>query len=280
MNAAIVGIGLIGGSLALSLKKSGLFDTIIGVESNSSNVEEALQLGLVDQILPLEEAVKGAKLIVLAIPVNVIPTVAIKILNRVDNTQVLMDMGSTKWELCEVISLHPNRGRFVATHPMWGTEYSGPSAAQSGAFVGCKAVICEKEKSDADAYQFVEKLYEKLEMVVTYMEAEEHDVHAAYVSHISHLTSFALSLTVLEKELEDENITTLSGGGFDSTVRLAKSSPEMWLPIFMQNKYNLLDVLREHIHQLNILRRMIEKDDHEGIKRAMRRANEIRRVLK
>ncbi|MFI3261696.1 MAG: prephenate dehydrogenase [Rikenellaceae bacterium] len=280
MIAAIIGIGLIGGSFALSLKDNNLVKKILGVDSNINNSNEALRLGLVDEIVTLEQAAEQANFIVVTTPVNYIPTVVIKLLNRINEKCIVIDMGSTKSELCDMISQHPNRGRFVATHPMWGTEYSGPKAALHNAFKGSTVVLCEKDKSNQDAINFVENIYKSIGMNVTYMNAEDHDIHTAYISHISHLTSFALSLTVLEKELEEDHITVLAGGGFDSTVRLAKSSPEMWLPIFMQNKYNVLDVLREHIHQLQILRKLIEKDDTDGLKKAMQKANEIRRIIK
>lgn len=280
MVAAIVGIGLIGGSLALSLKDNKIAGKVLGVDVNPINAKEALSLGLIDEIVTLEEAAERADFIAVTTPVNYVPTVVVKLLNRVSSKCIVMDMGSTKEELCDMISLHPVRGRFVASHPMWGTEDSGPKAALHDAFKDRTVVICEREKSDKDALMFVEKMYQTIGMPISYMNAEEHDVHTAYVSHISHLTSFALALTVLEKELEEEHIMDLAGGGFDSTVRLAKSSPDMWLPIFMQNKYNLLDVLREHIHQLQILRKMIEKDDSEGLKKAMQKANDIRRIIK
>jgi prephenate dehydrogenase len=162
---------------------------------------------------------------------------------------------------------------------MWGTENSGPEAAERGAFKGRTVVICERERSDADAVGKVEEIYRALEMPIRYMSAEEQDMHCAYVSHISHITSFALALTVLEKEREEEHIFDLAGGGFESTVRLAKSLPQTWAPIFLENKYNILDVLREHIHQLQILRRMIERDDREGLVEAMQKANKIREIL-
>lgn len=278
MKAAVVGIGLIGGSFALTLKDEGICDEIIGVDNSERNRDKALELGLVDRVLPLDEAVAEADLVVLATPVDSIPLLAVKVLNRVER-QVVIDMGSTKQELCEVIAQHPRRGRFVATHPMWGTEYSGPEAAEHGAFRGRTVVICDRELSDPDAVALVEDLYTRIGMPIRSMSAEEQDTHTAYVSHISHITSFALALTVLEKEREEEHIFDLAGGGFESTVRLAKSSPETWVPIFLQNKYNVLDVLREHIHQLQIFRKMIEKDDAEGLRTAMRRANRIRKIL-
>ena len=187
----------------------------------------------------------------------------------------------SKEELCDAVSQHPRRDRFVATHPMWGTEYSGPAAAREDAFVGRTAVILERERSAADALETVEGIYDKIGMArISMSSGEEHDLHAAYVSHISHITSFALALTVLEKEREEQHIFDLAGGGFESTVRLAKSSATTWTPIFLKNKYNVLDVLREHIHQLQILRKMIETDDVEGLNAAMHRANSIQKILK
>ena len=279
MKAAVIGIGLIGGSFALTLKDKGICEEVIGVDNSERNRAKAVELGLVDRTLPLDEAIPAADLIVLATPVDSIPLLAVKVLNKVDR-QVVIDMGSTKQELCEVIAQHPRRGRFVATHPMWGTEYSGPEAAVHDGFEGRTVVLCDGAESDPDALKLVEDIYRKLGMPIKSMSSEEQDTHTAYVSHISHITSFALALTVLEKEREEEHIFDLAGGGFESTVRLAKSSPETWAPIFMQNKYNVLDVLREHIHQLQIFRRLLEKDDTEGLKQMMQRANRINRIIK
>ena len=279
MKAAVIGIGLIGGSFALTLKDKGICEEVIGVDNSERNRAKAVELGLVDRTLPLDEAIPAADLIVLATPVDSIPLLAVKVLNKVDR-QVVIDMGSTKQELCEVIAQHPRRGRFVATHPMWGTEYSGPEAAVHDGFEGRTVVLCDGAESDPDALKLVEDIYRKIGMPIKYMSSEAQDTHTAYVSHISHITSFALALTVLEKEREEEHIFDLAGGGFESTVRLAKSSPETWAPIFMQNKYNVLDVLREHIHQLQIFRRLLEKDDTEGLKQMMQRANRINRIIK
>lgn len=279
MRAAVIGIGLIGGSFALTLKDKGICEEVIGVDNSERNRAKAVELGLVDRTLPLDEAIPAADLVVLATPVDSIPLLAVKVLNKVDR-QVVIDMGSTKQELCEVIAQHPGRGRFVATHPMWGTEYSGPEAAVHDGFEGRTVVLCDGEESDPDALRLVEDIYRKIGMPIKYMSSEEQDTHTAYVSHISHITSFALALTVLEKEREEEHIFDLAGGGFESTVRLAKSSPETWAPIFMQNKYNVLDVLREHIHQLQIFRRLLEKDDTEGLKQMMQRANRINRIIR
>lgn len=280
MRVSIVGIGLIGGSFALSLRKLGIASQVIGVDNNEENGKKAVELGLVDCIMPFNEALECSDLIVISVPVNAIPMLSVKILNKITDKQIVIDMGSTKQELCDIISQHPKRGRFVATHPMWGTEYSGPQAAIDGAFKGRTVVICNSDSSDSDALQTIVDIYNKIGMPIKYMNSEEHDIHTAYISHISHITSFALALTVLEKEREVDHIFDLAGGGFESTVRLAKSSPQTWIPIFMQNKYNVLDVLREHIHQLQIMRIMIEKDDIKGLSKQMEKANSINKIIK
>lgn len=279
MKVSVVGLGLIGGSFALALRSKGIATELIGVESSPLHAAKALELGIVDSVLPLQQAIEGADLIAIAVPVDAIPQLAIKILNRVTPNQIVIDMGSTKGELCEIISQHPARNRFVATHPMWGTEFSGPEAATVDSFAGRNVVICQKELSDSVAVEKVETIYRQLGMGILEMDAEQHDLHAAYVSHISHITSFILSTTVLEKEREEEAIFNLAGGGFDSTVRLAKSSAETWIPIFMQNKYNILDVLREYIHQLNLFRKALEKDDIAALRETIARANNIRKIL-
>jgi len=191
-----------------------------------------------------------------------------------------MDVGSTKKIICESVANHPKRGRFVATHPMWGTEYSGPDAAVRTAFADKATVICSKEESDTDAVERVENIYKTLGMHLLYMKADDHDVHVAYVSHISHITSFALANTVLEKEREEDAIFELASGGFESTVRLAKSNPAMWVPIFMQNRDNVLDVLNEHIAQLRKFKACLEKENYDYLQELIEHANGIRRILK
>ncbi|MBQ5700719.1 MAG: prephenate dehydrogenase [Alistipes sp.] len=279
MRVTVIGLGLIGGSFALALRSKGIATELIGVESSPQHAAKALELGIVGSVQPLQQAIEGADLIAIAVPVDAIPQIAVKILNRVTPNQIVIDMGSTKGELCEIISQHPARNRFVATHPMWGTEFSGPEAATVDSFAGRNVVICQKELSDSAAVEKVETIYRQLGMGILEMDAEQHDLHAAYVSHISHITSFILSTTVLEKEREEEAIFNLAGGGFDSTVRLAKSSAETWIPIFMQNKYNILDVLREYIHQLNLFRKALEKDDIAALRETIARANNIRKIL-
>jgi prephenate dehydrogenase len=276
----IVGVGLIGGSFSLALKDQKLVKKVIGVSRSGATARKALDLGIVDEVLPLEEAVKQSDLIYLAIPVDVTLPVMKTILDLLTSKQIVVDAGSTKQALCKFVSGHPNRSRFVASHPMWGTEYSGPEAALHNAFRGRSCVICEREKSDPEALTLVEKIYTMLGMSLVNMDAESHDVHAAYVSHISHITSFALANTVLEKEKEEDAIFELAGGGFESTVRLAKSSPAMWGPIFMQNRENVLDVLNEHIMQLRKFKSCLEKENYEYLQELMENANKIRRILK
>ena len=279
MNLAIVGIGLIGGSVAIRLKEKGNFSKIIGVDKSESNQKKALQLHLVDEIASLEEAVKSCKVIILAAPVNAILQLAPKILDLVTD-QVVIDMGSTKENILKLIENHPKRGRYVAAHPMAGTEYSGPEAAVPNLFKDKMMVYVEAFRSDEDAFELADSITEQLEMKTSYMNANEHDVHTAYVSHISHLTSFALALTVLGKEKSQGRIFELAGSGFESTVRLAKSSPDMWTPIFKQNRSNVLEVLDEHIKQLQLLHQAIEKEDYDELYKLIKKSNKIKRIIK
>jgi prephenate dehydrogenase len=279
MTVTIIGVGLIGGSMALTLREKGFATRLIGVEANPAHANKALELGLVDEVKEVHAAVQEAGLVILATPINVAEALLPLILQMVDK-QVVMDVGSTKKTICDAADQSSQRGRFVATHPMWGTEYSGPEAAVKNAFEKKATVICSKEASDADAVELVEKVYGLLGMHIVYMNAEAHDVHVAYVSHISHITSFALANTVLEKEREEDAIFELASGGFESTVRLAKSNPAMWVPIFMQNKDNVLDVLNEHIAQLRKFKACLEKENYEYLAELIEKANGIRRILK
>jgi prephenate dehydrogenase len=278
MKVTIVGVGLIGGSLAIALKEKGIAQKVIGVEANYEHQQKALQLGLVDEIQDLDDAIKNSDLIVLATPVNAVAKLLPYVLDKIDR-QIVMDVGSTKDGIMEVVKGHPKRGRFVATHPMWGTEHSGPEAAEKGAFAEKATVICDKEETDEDAVEIVENIYQQLGMHLVYMNGEEHDVHVAYVSHISHITSFALANTVLEKEREEDAIFELASAGFESTVRLAKSNPHTWASIFMQNRENVLDVLNEHISQLRKFKACLEKENYEYLEELMVNANKIKKVL-
>lgn len=279
MRLAVVGIGLMGGSIALSLKKKGFVSHVIGVDQNIEHQKQALQLGIVDEIMSLEDAVTSSDIIALATPVNVAELLLPTILNLV-NKQVVFDLGSTKESIVNVANAHSNKGRFVPTHPMWGTEFSGPTAAQTDAFVDKATVICNKIQVDADALAIIEQMYAQLGMHILYMDAIKHDIHVAYISHISHITSFALANTVLEKEKESDAIFELASGGFESTVRLAKSNAEMWVPIFMQNKENVLDVLNEHISQLRKFKASLEKENPDYLLELIQNANKIKRILK
>ena len=279
-SVTIVGVGLIGGSFSLALKDRRLVRNVIGVGHTASGMQKALNLGLIDETLPLEEAVKKSDLIYVAIPVDATVPVMRQIMDLITDKQIVADAGSTKHALCASLAEHPLRRRFVASHPMWGTEFSGPEAAVRNAFAGRACVICEREKSDSDAVETIEKIYKILGMHMVYMDADSHDMHAAYISHISHITSFALANTVLEKEKEESAIFELAGGGFESTVRLAKSNPSMWLPIFKQNREHVLDVLNEHITQLRKFKSCLEKENYGYLQELMENANKISRILK
>ena len=276
---SIVGLGLIGGSLAIQLNEKGLASRLIGVDASSDHAQKALELGLVDEVMPLDQAVKQSDVVILAIPVDSLVKLLPGILDHVEK-QVVIDLGSTKSLLLQTVADHRRRGRYVASHPMWGTEYSGPTAAVRGAFENKAVIICNAEGSDADAVDWTKKMFEKIGMHLLEMDAVAHDLHAAYVSHISHITSFALANTVLEKEKEDDAIFELASAGFESTVRLAKSNPSMWVPIFMQNRENILDVLNEHITQLRKFKSCLEKENWEYMGVLIEGANKIRRILK
>lgn len=271
---------MISGSFSLGLKDRGLVKHVIGVSRTPASLEKALELGLIDEALPLEEAVRKSDLIYVAIPVDVTVPMIGKIMDMIGEGQIVADAGSTKQALCDSLAGHPMRRRFVATHPMWGTEYSGPEAAVRNAFAGRACVICGKEDSDPEAVAKIEHIYRLLGMHMVYMDASDHDMHAAYISHISHITSFALANTVLEKEKEESAIFELAGGGFESTVRLAKSNPSMWLPIFMQNREHVLDVLNEHISQLRKFKSCLEKENYDYLQELMENANKIKKILK
>jgi prephenate dehydrogenase len=274
----IIGTGLIGGSLAIALRKQYPGIHITGVDNNAGNTERALTLGLVDKINSLPAALAGVDMIILAIPVDAIASLMPQLLDMIEQ-QVVVEMGSTKASLIEQVAVHPKRGRLVASHPMAGTEYAGPEAAIPDLYNKRAVVICDKAQSDADALQLTENMYRAIGMHIIYMDAFAHDVHAAYVSHISHITSFALANTVLEKEREEDAIFALASGGFESTVRLAKSNPAMWIPIFMQNRENVLDVLNEHISQLRKFKACLEKENYEYLHELIAHANTIRKII-
>ena len=278
MNICIVGVGLIGGSLAITLKENKFATRVFGVDASQENLDKAIRRRLIDQDLSLEEGIRQSDLIVLATPVDVMMDLLPRVLDQVEN-QVVIDVGSTKKRLLEKVAGHPKRNRFVSTHPMAGTEYSGPEAAIPNLFDHKFTVFCEAEKSDPEALELVRSMYASIPMQMAFLDAKEHDVHTAYVSHISHISSFALALTVLEKEKNESRIFELASSGFGSTVRLAKSSAEMWIPIFRQNRDNVLDVLDEHINQLSRFRSLLIKNDFETFHKLIKEANTIKRML-
>ncbi len=279
MNICIIGIGLIGGSLAIDLKKNGFASWIIGVDNNPKHANEALQLGLVDEILPIEDALQNVNLVIIAVPVNQVARMLPRILDQVDHRTFITDMGSTKSNICNIANAHPKRQNFVASHPIAGTENNGPGAAFSGLFKDKMTIICEKEKSNNLALKLVEKMYQGLEMRTIYMEPEAHDQHLAYVSHLSHVSSFTLGLTVLDIEKTRENIFNLAGSGFASTVRLAHSSPDMWAPIFNQNADHLSEALGAYISHLQNFKNLIDNHEEKKLNLLMKRANGIGAVL-
>jgi len=280
MTIAVVGIGLIGGSLMLDLRKRKFADRIIGVENNIQHRNIALLSGMIDEADTLENAVDKSDLIILCAPVNANCSMLPLILDRIAGTsKVVTDMGSTKAAIADISKDHIGRGRYVAAHPMAGTEYSGPLAAITKLFDYKIAIICDAELSDPDAIELTENMLKVLNMRLAYMNSHVHDVHVAYVSHISHITSFSLALSVLEKEHEEENILKLAGGGFESTVRLAKSNSETWAPIFTENAEYILQVIDVYIEKMNRFRKLIAEKDTEGLKTLMEEANEIRKIL-
>ncbi len=279
MKISIIGVGLIGGSIALKLKKKGIAQRILGIDQNEQHLRQAIDLGIIDGAADLEEGVKNSDLIILAIPVDAARRLLPDVLDLVSRQQTVMDAGSTKAGIVHSVHDHPQRARYVAFHPMWGTENSGPGSAVAESFAGKAGVICNKELSAQDALQTAETIIEALEMHPIYMDAEDHDIHTAYISHISHITSYALANTVLEKEREEETIFQLASSGFSSTVRLAKSHPEMWVPIFKQNRDNVLDVLNEHISQLRKFKSALEKENYDYLEELISNANKIRGIL-
>jgi prephenate dehydrogenase len=282
MNIGIIGLGLIGGSMAIDLKRRGFAQQVLGVEAEPVNASAALSIGLADHVVSLHECVSASDIIVLAVPVGAARKLLPEILDMIPegSDKVVIDVCSTKGHLVQSVKDHPARKHYVATHPMAGTEYSGPWAAMSGMFDGHACIICDPEDSCPEAVTKVEAIYDTLNMRVIRMDSANHDVHTAYVSHISHVTSFALALTVLDKEKDEKHIFDLASGGFSSTVRLAKSSPDMWTPILKQNKDNVLHVMDTYIEKMNAFRQAIADGDEDSIRALIEEANHIRRIIR
>jgi prephenate dehydrogenase len=280
-NLTIVGLGLIGGSLARSLRLNGFSGRITGVESNPHHRTIAMYRGLADEFLSLDEAVEQSDIIILCAPVDINCRLLPGILDMIGGTsKVVTDMGSTKADIASVAEKHPARGRYVSAHPMAGTENSGPAAALDRLFENKVAIICDAEQSDDDAMELITALLQSLNMRIQYMNSREHDVHVAYVSHISHINSFALALCVLDKEKDSRNIMSLAAGGFESTVRLSKSKAETWAPIFAGNSGPIIEVIDTYIEKMRLFRTHIKNGDSDALRQMMITANEIGNILK
>lgn len=283
MIVGIIGLGLIGGSMAIDLKRRGFADKILGVENDPVNAEAALKMELADEVVPFEDCVRRSDIIVLAIPVGAAVKSLPKVLDIFKETgggKIVIDTCSTKSQIAQAVHYHPCRGSYVATHPMAGTEYSGPWAAMPNLFDGRACIFANTEDSDPKAVKAVEKLYDTLNMRPIFMNADAHDVHTAYVSHISHVTSFALALTVLDKEQDEKHIFDLASGGFSSTVRLAKSSAEMWVPILVQNSDNVLRVIDTYLDKMKEFREAIADCDASRIEELIHEANKIKKIIR
>jgi len=279
MTITIIGMGLIGGSFARDLRNSPSITELIGVENNPAHAQQAIELGLVDRILPLDAAVQAAQVIVLAVPVDTIDRLLTKILDQIADTQTVIDLGSTKLQLIEHVRNHPARSRYVAAHPMAGTENSGPGASAAGLFKNKTVLLCDLDNSAPDACKTALELFHIAGLKFEFMDAGQHDRHAAYVSHISHIVAYALSLAVQNEEKAGYAVPRLAGGGFASTVRLAMSSSDSWVPIFTQNRENILTAVYAVSEKLEEFKLALESNDEERLRELITHANKIREML-
>ena len=278
MNIGVIGLGLIGGSFALAARKHVSACVLFGEDKNSAHLEEALALGIVDQTLDSSNYA-AMDLVILAIPVDAALEVALPLLDQINDNALLLDVGSTKAMICTALELHPKRNQFLATHPIAGTEFSGPSAAIANLYTGKAQILCETHKTRPDLLEWAVQWFKNMEMELQEMEPKDHDQHIAYVSHLSHISSFMLGKTVMEKEKDEKAIFDMAGSGFASTVRLAKSSPAMWAPIFKHNQENILEVLGEYITNLEEFKSLMEQKDYEAIYKKMQQTNAIKEIL-
>ena len=274
----IIGLGLIGGSFALELKKR-LQYTVVGIDKNPQHLQEALALGIISEAIDYPQ-IADADLVLVAVPVNRIAQVVHEVLDHVGENTLVMDVGSVKESICKEVAQHPRRSQFVAAHPMAGTEYSGPQAALYDLFDGKVMALCEVEKSNWKLLDRALDISKALNMRVKMMSPTDHDLHTAYVSHLSHVSSFMLGKTVLEIEKDEAQIFDLASTGFASIVRLAKSHPQMWTPIFLENKTNVLKALTEYIKNLENFKHLLETDQADAITQNIKEANYIRKILK
>ena len=278
MNIAIIGLGLMGGSFALDVKSVISNSIIYGIDSSNLNLGNALKLGLIDEAISYDDLFK-MDLVLIAVPVSHSLIVIPMVLDKINDDALVFDVGSTKETICEVLKNHPKRSNFLAAHPMAGTEFSGPKAAHKGLYLGKTNILCEFEKTNLKLREFALDIFDKLKMKIIYMDPKSHDVHIAYVSHLSHISSFMLGKTVIEKEKNEKNIFDLAGSGFESTVRLAKSLPETWTPIFLQNKNNLIIAIEEYVSNLNDLKKIIKKNDEQKLSSILNDTNRIKEIL-
>ncbi|MEM6719716.1 MAG: prephenate dehydrogenase [Bacteroidota bacterium] len=279
MNVYIIGIGLIGGSMSLDIQSTYPEATIYGIDVNDAHLEEALQRQLIHKKATLQN-VENADIVIVTIPVHASIGIITDVLNLINDNALVIDAGSTKEKICESIAKHPKRRNFLAAHPIAGTEFSGPAAAIQRLFDGKTNIICEVEKTAFSLQERALQLFKDLGMCIRYMDPKSHDKHIAYVSHLSHISSFMLGKTVIEKEKNERDIFDLAGSGFASTVRLAKSSPAMWTPIFEQNKANVIETLDEYISNLQEFKSLMLQDNFEGIYKEMENTNHIKKILK
>ena len=275
----IIGVGLIGGSLALDIKKLNKDTVIYGIDKNESHLDEALTLGVIDKKSKIEN-IYEADLVIVAIPVDATVKLLPQILDIVSDDTIVFDVGSTKVAVCNVVNDHPKRRNFLAAHPIAGTEFSGPSAAIEGLYKNKTNIICEVEETAFKLQEKALKLFSDIGMRIRYMKPKAHDKHIAYVSHLSHISSFMLGKTVIQKEKNERDIFDMAGSGFESTVRLAKSSPEMWTPIFEQNKENVIETLDEYIENLKHFKLLIEENKFDLVNEEMKNTNRIKKILK
>lgn len=278
MKVYIIGVGLIGGSMALDIQSHDADAEIFGIDANAAHLKEAQQLGIITHSATLDD-LHQADIVILAIPVDVSVMLLPEILDKIGKNTVVFDVGSTKLPICESIENHPNRAHFMATHPIAGTEFSGPSAAIKGLFKDKTNIICEVEKTTFKLQEKALELFQKLGMRIRYMSPKSHDKHIAYVSHLSHISAFMLGKTVIEQEKHERDIFDMAGSGFESTVRLAKSSPAMWTPIFKQNKTQVVKTLEEYIANLSKFKALLENEDYESIFNEMQNTNRIKEIL-
>ncbi|WP_353779594.1 prephenate dehydrogenase [Winogradskyella sp. 3972H.M.0a.05] len=277
-NIYIIGVGLIGGSFALDIKKHFPEKVIHGIDQNSDHLDEALQRNIIDHKTDYSD-LGNADLVIIAIPVDATVELLPKILDEVRDDALVVDVGSTKEDICLKVKQHPKRRNFLATHPIAGTEFSGPSAAFNGLYEGKTNIICEVEETAFKLQEQALNLFSTIGMRIRYMNPKAHDKHIAYVSHLSHISSFMLGKTVIEKEKNERDIFDMAGSGFESTVRLAKSSPDMWTPIFRQNKTNVIETLEEYIENLKAFKALMESGDFDGVYDEMKAINHIRDIL-